>query len=217
MKRTTENIESMFDRPTLCGLFLGILAGTAILVAPAARAEPGKADGAAAIGGGAVARILPPAEKIKLLEDELAREIERRSKVEEENTRRIAENNELAATAKLAVKERAALETRLGETRERESQLQKMNDRLRAENERIAITVRLALPIVAAVAVAILGMLIYTFMFLRKVAARVHGQRTLTEMHELETRLSHANDQYNAEVKRNQTLRHKLADLGITD
>ena len=182
------------------------------------RAEPAKGSSStAAIGGGAVARILLPTEKIKVLEEELARETDRRVKAEEDNARRLAENNQLAANAKNMAKERAALEARLAEASERETQLQKMSDRLRAENERIAVTVRLALPVVAAVAVAILGMLIYTFLFLRKIATRVHGQRTLAEMHELEARLSHANDVYNAEVKRNQTLRHKLADLGITD
>jgi hypothetical protein len=182
-----------------------------------ARAEPPKPEAAATIGGGALARILPPAEKVKVLEEELAKEIERRAKAEAELFRRTVDNGELTATAKVAAKERAALEARLADTREREAQLQKMSDRLRAENERIAVTVRLALPIVTAVAIAILAMLVYTFLFLRKIAARVHTQRTLSEMHEVETRLAHVTDQYNAEVKRNHTLRHKLAELGIVD
>ncbi|MBN2573722.1 MAG: hypothetical protein JXP73_04090 [Deltaproteobacteria bacterium] len=216
MKRTNGDTKSSVGRrDRLLGVAIGI---AAISFALGARAEPARGDGpGAAIGGGAVVRILPPIEKIKVLEAELVRETERRVKAEEDNARRIAENNELASSAKAMAKERAALEASLAETRERETQLQKMNDRMRAENERIAVTVRLALPVVAAVAVAILGMLIYMFLFLRRIAARVHSQRTLAEMHELEARLSHANDQYNAEIKRNQTLRHKLADLGITD
>jgi hypothetical protein len=36
-------------------------------------------------------------------------------------------------------------------------------------------------------------------------------------MHELEGRLTHTTNLLNAEVKRTQALRHKLADLGITD
>jgi len=63
----------------------------------------------------------------------------------------------------------------------------------------------------------ILAMLVWLFLFLRQVASRVHGERTLAEMHALEARLNHANDQYNAELKRNQTLRNKLAELGIVD
>jgi hypothetical protein len=198
-------------------LLASLLVAGVVVVGGDARAEPAKAEAAATIGGGAVARILPPAEKIKVLEDELAKETERRAKAEEDLGRRIAENSELGATSKVVAKERAALEVRLGELREREAQLQRINDRLRAENERIAVTVRLSLPLVAAVAIAILAMLVYTFLFLRKIAARVHTQRTLSEMHEIETRLTHVTDQYNAEVKRNQTLRHKLAELGIVD
>ena len=105
----------------------------------------------------------------------------------------------------------------LDETRDRETKVQRANDRLREENERIAITVRLALPVVAVVCALILAMLVWLFLFLRQVASRVHGERTLAEMHALEARLNHANDQYNAELKRNQTLRNKLAELGIVD
>jgi hypothetical protein len=182
-----------------------------------ARAEPAKAETPSKIGGGAVARVLPPAEKIKVIEDELAKEVERRGKAEEDNARRLTENNELVASAKILAKERASLEARLAETRDRETKVQRANDRLREENERIAITVRLALPVVAVVCALILAMLVWLFLFLRQVATRVHGQRTLAEMHALEARLNHANDQYNAELKRNQTLRNKLAELGIVD
>ena len=76
---------------------------------------------------------------------------------------------------------------------------------------------RLSLPIVVIVAAGILTMLILTFLYLRRIATRVHGQHTLVEMREIEARLAHTNDQYNAELKRNQTLRNKLADLGIVD
>jgi hypothetical protein len=62
-----------------------------------------------------------------------------------------------------------------------------------------------------------LAMLVWLLLFLRQVAARVHGQRTLSEMHELEGRLIHTNDLLNAELKRTQTLRHKLAEFGIAD
>jgi hypothetical protein len=189
----------------------------ALLLSPDVRAEAAKPDPSAAIGGGAVARVLPPAEKIKVLEDTLASESDRRVKAEEDNARRVAENRELAASAKVAIKERTALEGRLTETREREMELQKANDRLRTENERIAITVRLALPIVALVCAGILGLLIWVFLFLRQVAARVHGQRTLADMHELEAKLAHASGQLEGELKRNQTLRSKLAELGIVD
>jgi Fe2+ transport system protein B len=181
------------------------------------RAEPAKAETRSTIGGGAVARVPPPAEKIKVLEDELAKEVERRGKAEEDNARRLTENNELVASAKILAKESASLEARLAETRDRETKVQRANDRLREENERIVVTVRLALPIVAVVCTLILAMLVWLFLFLRQVATRVHGQRTLAEMHALEARLNHANDQYNAELKRNQTLRNKLAELGIVD
>jgi hypothetical protein len=217
MKRTARNSQRVLGRSAFRNLAVSMGFAGATLLALGAFAQAQKPDTPAAVGGGAMARVLPPAEKIKVLEDELAKEVDKRVKLEEETARRTTENNELVATAKISAKERAALEARLTETRERESQLQKANDRLRVENERIAVTVRLSLPIVAGVAIGILGMLIYTFLFLRKIAARVHGIRTLAEMHELEARLAHASDQVNAEVKRNQTLRHKLADLGITD
>lgn len=180
-------------------------------------AEAPKSDLPAAIGGGAMARVLPPAEKVKVLEEELAKETERRLQVERESARRVTENNELAASAKIAARERASLEARLAETREREQQLQNAIERLREENARIAMAVRLSLPIVTAACIAILVLLIWAILFLRKLAARVHDQRTLAEMHDLEGRLAHATDQYNAELKRNQTLRHKLAELGIVD
>jgi len=198
---------------------LALVAFGLVFVAFDVRAEQPAAsdDPAAKIGGGAVARILSPAEKIKVLEEELAKETERRGKTEDDLNRKVAENKEIIATAKIAAKERAALEARLAETSQRETELQQMSDRLRAENERIAVTVRLALPIVTGVALAILAMLVYTFLFLRKVAARVHSQKTLSEMHEIEAHLARVTDQYNAELKRNQTLRHKLAELGIVD
>lgn len=195
-----------------CAVFTVLLTGAA-----AWGAVPAKPDPSSAIGGGAMARVLPPTEKIKVLEEELARETERRLKVEQESTRRVTENNELTASAKVAARERAALEARLGETREREQQLQHAIERLREENARIAMAVRLSLPIVTATCIAILVLLIWAIVFLRKLGARVHDQHTLAEMRDLEGRLAHANDQYNGELKRNQTLRHKLAELGIVD
>ncbi len=217
MKRTIANIECILGRSTSRKLVLAAGFAATTFLALGARAEPAKAETPSKIGGGAVARVLPPAEKIKVIEDELAKEVERRGKAEEDNARRLTENNELVASAKILAKERASLEARLAETRDRETKVQRANDRLREENERIAITVRLALPVVAVVCALILAMLVWLFLFLRQVASRVHGERTLAEMHALEARLNHANDQYNAELKRNQTLRNKLAELGIVD
>jgi hypothetical protein len=189
----------------------------AILLGPGAIAETQKPDTPAAVGGGAVARVLPPAEKIKVLADELAKETDKRVKAEEEIAHRNSENNLLIANSKNAQKDRAALEAKLTETREREVQLQRTNDRLREETERVTVSVRFALPIIAGIAIMMLAMLVWMLMFLRQVAARVHGQRTLSEMHELEGRLVHTNDLLNAEMKRTQALRHKLAELGIVD
>jgi hypothetical protein len=206
--------------------FLGTTAGrgpflatllVAALVAPAAGAEPPKADQAATIGGGAMARVLPPAEKIKVLEDELAKETDRRVKAEEELARRSAEHNELLAASKIAAKERASLEARLADAGAREGQVQKANERLRLENERIAVTIRVTLPIVAVLILAVLGLLVWNFLFLRKLATRVHGTKTLAEMQELEAKLVHAHGQLDAEMRRNHTLRGKLAELGIVD
>ncbi len=217
MKRTIASAQRIVGRSAFRYLAVtAAFAGTTLL-APGAFAEAQKPDSPAAVGGGVVARVLPAAEKIKVLEEELAKEVDRRVKAEEDNSRRIAENNELAASAKSFAKERAVLDVRLAETREREAQLQKMNDRLREEIEHVAGTVRYALPVIAVVVIMVLAMLAWIFRFLRKVAARVHSQRTLAEMHELEGRLAHANDQFNAELKRNQTLRNKLAELGISD
>jgi hypothetical protein len=187
----------------------------ATLLPAGSRAQ--KADAPAAAGGGLVARVLPPAEKLKVLEEELAKETDRRGKVEEESARRLVENNELSASLKNAARERAAVEARLVEARERETNLQRASDRLREENERVTVSVRIALPIIAAVSVMVLGMLVWIFLFLRQIAARVHGTRTLAEMQALQAQLAHANDLINAEAKRSQTLKHKLADLGITD
>jgi uncharacterized membrane protein YhiD involved in acid resistance len=198
-------------------LAIGVGIAGAAWFAADARGEAPRPEAGLTAGAGAVARILPPEQKVRLLEEELARETERRVKAEEESARHTAENKELAAKANLAAKERTTLEVALAETRESEGQLQKMNDRLRAENERIAVAVRLSLPVITILAIAILAVLFYTLHFLRKLATRIHGQRTLAEMHETEARLAHVTDQYNAEVKRNQTLRHKLADLGIVD
>jgi hypothetical protein len=170
-----------------------------------------------AVRGGVLARVLPPAEKIKVLEAELAKEVDKRVKLEDENTRRTSENSQLVATLKSAQKERAALEAKQTETREHESLLQRANDRLREETERITVSVRYALPIIAGIAIMMLAMLVWMLLFLRQVAARVHDQHTLSEMHDLEGRLTHTTNLLNAEVKRTQALRHKLADLGITD
>jgi len=186
-----------------------------ILAGPRAWAE--KSDTPAAVGGGLVARVLPAAEKIKVLEEELAKEIDKRVKLEDEIPRRTAENNTLIASQKSAQKEQVALEAKLTEAREREVQLQRTNDRLREETERVTVSVRFALPIIAGIAIMMLAMLVWMLMFLRQVAARVHGQRTLSEMHELEGRLIHTNDLLNAELKRTQALRHKLAEFGIAD
>ncbi len=164
-----------------------------------------------------MARVLPPAEKIKVLEDELAKEIDKRLKLEEEIPRRTAENSELIADLKSAQKERAGLEAKVTEARERELQLQRTNDRLREETERVTVSVRYALPIIAGIAIMMLAMLVWLLMFLRQVAERVHGQHTLSEMHELEGRLIHTNDLLNAELKRTQALRHKLAEFGVSD
>jgi len=186
-----------------------------LLAGPRAWAE--KSDTPAAVGGGLVARVLPPGEKIKVLEDELAKEIDKRVKLEEELPRRTSENNALIVNLKNAQKDRTALEAKVNEAREREGQLQRTNDRLREETERVTVSVRYALPIIAGIAIMMLAMLVWMLMFLRQVAARVHGQRTLSEMHELEGRLIHTNDLLNAELKRTQSLRHKLAEFGVSD
>jgi hypothetical protein len=217
MNRTTGRPGRNLRQSALQKILAPALFAGAILFVPGAFAEPSKADVGSTIGGGAMARVLPPGEKIKVLEEELAKETDRRVKAEEDGTKCSATNKELMAAVKNASKERAGIELRWSETRDRELALQKVNDRLREENERIAITVRLSLPLVTIVAVGILTMLILGFLYLRRIATRVHSQHTILEMHEIEARLAHANDQYNAELKRNQTLRHKLAELGIVD
>ena len=168
----------------------------AVLASPVVRSE--KSDTPAAVGGGLVARVLAPAEKIKVLEEDLAKEMDKRAKLQEELPRRIAENNDLVANLKAAQRERTSLEVKLTEAHERESQLQRTNDRLREETERVTVSVRYALPIIAGIAIMMLAMLVWLLLFLRQVAARVHGQRTLSEMHELEGRLIHTNDLLNA-------------------
>jgi two-component sensor histidine kinase len=90
--------------------------------------------------------VLPPAEKTKVLEEELAKEIAMRVKLEAEIPRRAAENNTLIASQKSAQKEQAALEAKLAEAREREVHLQRTNDRLCEETERVTVAVRLACP-----------------------------------------------------------------------
>jgi ABC-type multidrug transport system fused ATPase/permease subunit len=172
---------------------------------------------AAPAGGGMVARVLPPAEKIKFLEEELTKEIDRRVKLEEQLSRRNGENTELIATTKSLQKERATLESKVTEAREREQLLQRTNDRLREETERVTVSVRFALPVIAGIAIMILALIVWILLYLRQVGSRVHGQRTLSEMHELEGRLIHTNDLLNAEVKRTQALRNKLAEFGISD
>ena len=217
MRRTIASARRIVGRSAFRYLAVtAVFAATTLLVS-GVFAEAQKAESPAAVGGGAMARVLPPAEKIKVLEEELAKEVDRRVKAEDDNARRITENNELSTVAKSAAKERAVLDVRLAETREREVRLQKVNDRLREEVEHVAGTVRYALPVIAVVVIMVLAMLGWIFRFLRKVAARVHSQRTLAEMHELEGRLAHVNDQFNAELKRNQALRNKLAELGISD
>ncbi len=196
------------------GYFAGTLAKAFALATPARAEKPeAPATGANAV----VARVLPPAEKIRVLEDELAKETDRRIKLEEELHRRVAENGELIADVKTAQKERAELEAKLTTARERELQLQRTNDRLREETERVTVSVRFALPVIAGIAIMILAMIAWTLLFLRQVAARVHGQRTLMEMHELEGRLVRTTDLLNAELKRTQALKHKLAELGASD
>jgi hypothetical protein len=183
------------------------------MTAGLARAE--SAPGAP--GGGVVARVLAPAEKIKFIEEELAKESDRRMKLEEETAHRSRENSQLLDNLKSAQKERAALDAKLAEAREREGLLQKTNDRLREETERVTVSVRYAMPIIAGGAIIMLAMMIWILLFLRQVAARVHSQRTISEMHELEGRLIHTNDLLAAELKRTQALRNKLAELGVAD
>lgn len=215
MKRNNECEPERAMRSSFRLVVVGVVVAVATLAGGRANAQ--KPDTPAAAGGGLVARVLPPAEKIKVLEEELAKEIDKRAKLDEELPRRIAENNELIASQKVAQKERAVLEAKLTEAREREVHLQRTNDRLREETERVTVSVRLALPIIAGIAIMMLAMLVWMLMFLRQVAARVHGQRTLSEMHELEGRLIHTNDLLNAELKRTQALRQKLGQFGISD
>jgi len=215
MKRESERCFERAIRSSMWRFLVWSALATVILTGPRALAE--KSDTPAAVGGGLVVRVLPPAEKIKVLEEELAKEMDKRAKLEEEIPRRTAENNELVASLKSAQKERVALEVKVTEAHERELQLQRINDRLREETERVTVSVRFALPIIAGIAIVMLAMLVWLLMFLRQVAARVHGQRTLSEMHELEGRLIHTNDLLNAEIKRTQALRHKLAEFGIAD
>jgi hypothetical protein len=189
----------------------------AVLCGGGGSAQGQKADAPAPVGGGVVARVMAPAEKLKFLEEELAKESERRVKVEEENSHRSKENSELLTNLKSVQKESAILEARLGEARERESQLQRTNDRLRGEFERVTISVRYAMPIIAGAAIIMVAMLIWMLLFLRQVAARVHGQRTISEMHELEGKLIHTSELLAAEQKRSQALRNKLGEMGVTD
>jgi hypothetical protein len=192
-----------------------VLAVGMVLLASPARAE--KPEGAEALTGGGVARVLAPAEKIKFLEEELAKENDKRVKFEEQATLRTKENAELLANLNAAQKERSGLEARLVELREHESQLQRTNDRLREETERVTVSVRFALPIIAGIAIIILALIVWILMFLRQVAARVHDQKTISEVHELEGRLIYASETLAAEQKRNQTLRQKLSELGYSD
>jgi hypothetical protein len=161
--------------------------------------------------------VLAPAEKTKFLEEELAKESERRVKAEEESLLRTKENADLLANLKSAQKERAGLEAKLGEFRERESQLQKTNDRLREETERVTVSVRFALPIIAGSAIILLALVVWMLLFLRQVAARVHGQKTISEINELEGRLILTNEMLAAELKRSQALRNKLSEFGVSD
>jgi septal ring factor EnvC (AmiA/AmiB activator) len=193
-----------------------VLASTGLaLLAVNARAE--KADGPEAIAGGGVARVLAPAEKIKFLEEELAKESDKRVKFEEQANLRSKENAELLVNLKAAQKEHTGLEAKLAELREHDSQLQRTNDRLREETERVTVSVRFALPIIAGIAIIILALIVWMLMFLRQVAARVHSQKTTSEIHELEGRLIYASETLAAEQKRNQALRQKLSELGFSD
>jgi hypothetical protein len=193
-----------------------VLASTGLMLfALDARAE--KTDGSESIAGGGIARVLAPAEKIKFLEEELAKESDKRVKFEEQASLRSKENAELLINLKAAQKERAGLEARLAELREHDTQLQRTNDRLREETERVTVSVRFALPIIAGIAIIILALIVWMLMFLRQVAARVHSQKTTSEIHELEGRLIYASETLAAEQKRNQTLRQKLSELGFSD
>lgn len=190
---------------------------TALLSFVSAASAETAQPGAAPPSGGLVARVLPPAEKIKLLEEDLTKEIDRRVKVEQELARRNSENTELIGNVKSLQKDRSGLEGKLAEAREREQHLQRTNDRLREETERVTVSVRFALPVIAGIAIMILALIVWILLYLRQVGSRVHGQRTLSEMHELEGRLIHTNDLLTAEVKRTQALRNKLAEFGISD
>ncbi len=197
--------------PLALAFTVGLLCG----VGGFARAE--KAEAPATLGGGVVARVLAPAEKNKLLEDELAKESDKRVALEEENSHRSKENADLLVSLRSSQKERGALEAKVAEMRERESQLQRTNDRLREEFERVTVSVRYAMPIIAGAAIIMLALMVWMLLFLRQVATRVHGQRTISEMHELEGRLIHTSDLLQAELKRSHALRSKLAELGVAD
>jgi hypothetical protein len=201
--------------PARCCFKLALAVAVLCLPGLSARAE--KADAPAPMGGGVVARVLAPAEKTKFLEEELAKESERRVKLEEENANRTKENSDLRANLKSVQKERTTLETKLGEAQARETQLQRTNDRLREETERVTVSVRFALPIIAGIAIIMLALIVWMLMFLRQVAARVHSQKTISEINELEGRLIHTNEMLATELKRSQALRHKLSEMGVSD
>jgi hypothetical protein len=199
--------------PARCWLVLAFAFVMLCVSGPRAQAE----NTPAPVGGGVVARVLAPAEKTKFLEEELAKESERRVKLEEENSNRTKQNTELLANLRSIQKERATLETKLAEGHERETQLQRTNDRLREETERVTVSVRFALPIIAGIAIIMLALIVWMLMFLRQVAARVHSQKTISEINELEGRLIQTNEMLAAELKRSQALRHKLSEMGASD
>ena len=81
----------------------------------------------------------------------------------------------------------------------------------------MTVSVRLALPIIAGSAIVLLALVVWMLLFLRQVAARVHGQKTISEINELEGKLIHTNKMLAAELKRSQALRNKLSEFGVTD
>ena len=112
MQATTTDTRSHLRQPALRrASVMACLVGAGLL-ALGVFVQAAKADPGATIGGGATARVLPPSEKIRLLEDELAKETNRRVKAEEDAAKRLTENNALTAAAKTASKERAAIALR---------------------------------------------------------------------------------------------------------
>jgi hypothetical protein len=204
-------------RPAVTFTALLLLGGTAQAQTTAPGMPPDK-NALPVVGGKiAVATAMTPAQKLAALEESLTKEVDRRTEAERRLEILQQENAKLGGIQGALAREKTALEADLARTRDTLTKTQRDAEVLRADYARLARTIGLSLPVIAVLVLAVLGLLVWMLLFVRKLAARVHDVPTLHKIHDYETAFTRMQDQLNAEKRHVAVLKERLAAIGIVD